>query len=307
MRENQILGVLDGGGAVSSWDIMLQLYPDIDKRLRRAADNNVRLHLKQLSDEGRIKTYAGKPRRAKAASAVTKDVEHARQRDLLIKQAKKYETERRRNEIRMQENPPSAEWKEPPRYELVGTAADASRWLARPIVLRLLSRITWRECSLSVRLRAVARLIPGSFQAQVSRPMWFALALNADTFSSPRAKLLGVIAGALLIAFVTRIFQTVGGNRVADSDRRYLLRKSLGFLGYAATVVMLVAVFRNDLGGLSVTIGVAGAGVAFALQEVIASFAGWFAISLASFYRPGVSRAAWGDQGRRDRYRNSPG
>ncbi len=117
--------------------------------------------------------------------------------------------------------------------------------------------------------------------------MWFALALNADTFSSPWAKLLGVIAGALLIAFVTRIFQTVGGNRVADSDRRYLLRKSLGFLGYAATVVMLVAVFRNDLGGLSVTIGVAGAGVAFALQEVIASFAGWFAISLASFYRPG--------------------
>ncbi len=127
MRENQILGVLDGGGAVSSWDIMLQLYPDIDKRLRRAADNNVRSHLKQLSDEGRIKTYAGKPRRAKAASAVTKDVEHARQRDLVIKQAKKYETERRRNEIRMQENPPSAEWKEPPRYELVGTAADASR------------------------------------------------------------------------------------------------------------------------------------------------------------------------------------
>ena len=42
MRESQILGDLDGGGAISSWDIMLLLYPDIDKRLRRAADNNVR-------------------------------------------------------------------------------------------------------------------------------------------------------------------------------------------------------------------------------------------------------------------------
>ncbi|MGE3077030.1 MAG: MBL fold metallo-hydrolase [Dehalococcoidia bacterium] len=127
MRENQILEVLEGGGAVSSWDIMLQLYPDIDKRLRRAADNNVRSHLKQLSDEGRIKMYPGKPRRAKAASAVAKDVEHARARDLVIKQAKKYETEKRRNEIRMQENPPTAEWKEPPRYELMGTASDATR------------------------------------------------------------------------------------------------------------------------------------------------------------------------------------
>lgn len=127
MREEQILGALDGGGAISSWDIMLQLYPDVDKRLRRAADNNVRSHLTQLADEGRIKVYPGKPRRSKPASEGSKDVEHARQRDLVIKQAKKYESERRRDEIRMQENPPTAEWTEPPRYELAGTKADARR------------------------------------------------------------------------------------------------------------------------------------------------------------------------------------
>ncbi|MBK7726236.1 MAG: MBL fold metallo-hydrolase [Dehalococcoidia bacterium] len=108
MRENQILKVLEGGG-------------------RRAADSNVRSHLKQLADDGRIKVYEGKPRRARPAAARERDVEHVRQRDLVIKQAKKFETEKRRNEIRMQENPPSAEWKEPPRYELSGTAADASR------------------------------------------------------------------------------------------------------------------------------------------------------------------------------------
>ena len=127
MRERQILGVLEGGGAISSWDIMLQLYPDIDTRLRRAADNNVRSHLKQLTDEGRIKVYPGKPRRPRRASAVQRDVEHARQRDLVIKQAKKLESERRRAEIRMQENPPTGEWAEPPRFELVGTANDAAR------------------------------------------------------------------------------------------------------------------------------------------------------------------------------------
>ena len=102
MRENQILKVLEGGGAVSSWDIMLQLYPDIDKRLRRAADNNVRSHLKQLEDEGRVITHPGKPKRGKPAGQRQKDVEHVRQRDLIIKQAKKFETEMRRAEIRAQ-------------------------------------------------------------------------------------------------------------------------------------------------------------------------------------------------------------
>jgi len=117
MREQQILNVLEGGGAISSWDIMLQLYPDIDKRLRRAADNNVRSHLRQLEDEGRLKVYAGKPRRPSAAKQARQE-EHVRMRAQVIKQAKKYEDEQRRAEIRAQENPPGAEWIEPPRYEL---------------------------------------------------------------------------------------------------------------------------------------------------------------------------------------------
>ena len=49
----------------------------------------------------------------------------------------------------------------------------------------------------------------------------------------------------------------------------------------------MTIVFSDKLGGLTVALGVAGAGIAFALQEVIASFAGWFAISFAKFYKPG--------------------
>lgn len=113
------------------------------------------------------------------------------------------------------------------------------------------------------------------------------MSLDRDLFDSPWAKLVGAFAGALLIAFVVRIIQAIGGGRIDDSDRRYRARKSVTFIGYAATLVMVVTIFRNNLGGLSVTIGVAGAGVAFALQEVIASFAGWFALTFASFYRPG--------------------
>ena len=102
---------------------MLKLYPDVDKRLRRAADNNVRAHLRQLEDEGRLKVYAGKPRHPNTARA-TRDVEHAKFRQEIIKKAKKFEAEQRRAEIRAQENPPSAEWATAPRYELAGPARD---------------------------------------------------------------------------------------------------------------------------------------------------------------------------------------
>jgi endoribonuclease LACTB2 len=117
MREQQIIGAMKEGGALSSWEIMLKLYPEIDKRLRRAADNNVRSHLKQLEDEGRLKTHAGKPRRPSHTRQARQE-EHVKQRTAAIKQAKKFEAELRREEIRAQENPPASEWLEPPRFEL---------------------------------------------------------------------------------------------------------------------------------------------------------------------------------------------
>jgi len=123
MRERQIMGVLEKRGAVTSWDIMMELYPEIDKRLRRAADNNVRSHLAQLEQEGRLKVHPGK-RRSPNAARQQKDVEHAKYRREIIKKARKFEAEERRAEIRAQENPPTAEWRQAPRYELVGTAKE---------------------------------------------------------------------------------------------------------------------------------------------------------------------------------------
>ncbi|MGI8925348.1 MAG: MBL fold metallo-hydrolase [Tepidiformaceae bacterium] len=117
MRERQVLAALEGRGARTSWEIMLALYPDIDRRLRRAADNNVRAHLEQLQVEGMLAVHPGKPRRQAAAKAA-RDVEHARHRQAVITQARKYEAEQSRAEVRAQENPPTGDWIEPPRYEL---------------------------------------------------------------------------------------------------------------------------------------------------------------------------------------------
>ena len=117
LRERQVLAVLRDEGPLSSWEIMLRLYPEINTRLRRAADNNVRSHLAQLEAEGRLQVHAGKPGRPSAAKQ-RRGVEHARERQLVLRRAKKLEAAQRRAEVRTQENPPASEWLEPPRYEL---------------------------------------------------------------------------------------------------------------------------------------------------------------------------------------------
>jgi len=75
--------------------------------------------------------------------------------------------------------------------------------------------------------------------------------------------------------------------RVADMDRRYKLRKALQVLGFAAMALPVAVIYRARLGGLNLVLGFAGAGFAFALQEVIASLAGWAAITAGGFYEVG--------------------
>lgn len=119
MRERQILDALADGEAHTSWEIMLTMYPDIDPRLRRAADGNVQTHLRKLEREGRLATYAGTPKVPSAEERATQE-EHAREREEIKQKAKEIEAEERRAALFAQENPPSAEWEEMPRYELVG-------------------------------------------------------------------------------------------------------------------------------------------------------------------------------------------
>jgi small-conductance mechanosensitive channel len=94
---------------------------------------------------------------------------------------------------------------------------------------------------------------------------------------------LGIAAVFALVRFVQRSL----GQHISDVDTRYRARKFVGFLGYAAVVVVLATVYSDRLGGFTVAFGVAGAGIAFALQEVIASVAGWVAVSVGNFYAPG--------------------
>lgn len=100
-------------------------------------------------------------------------------------------------------------------------------------------------------------------------------------------KFLIAIIGLLIVIAVSRFFRNSITRYVKGVDTRYRLRKFINFASYILIVLLLSVVFSDRLGNLTVAMGVAGAGIAFALQEVIASFAGWFAITFAGFYVPG--------------------
>ncbi len=116
-REAQILAALERGRPRTSWEIMLALYPDVDSRLRRAADGNVRAHLRQLEAEGRVRVHAGRPRRPPGPAARARAGARERERQRVIRRARRLEAAASRAAVRAQENPPEGEWIEPPRYE----------------------------------------------------------------------------------------------------------------------------------------------------------------------------------------------
>jgi hypothetical protein len=115
-RERQIVAALASGETLTSWQIMERLYTDIDSRLRRAADGNVRSHLRKLEREGRLKTYEGVRKEPSAEAAATAQAEEYERVETLRK-ADEIRAGMRRRALFLQENPPSDEWLEPPRYE----------------------------------------------------------------------------------------------------------------------------------------------------------------------------------------------
>jgi small-conductance mechanosensitive channel len=95
------------------------------------------------------------------------------------------------------------------------------------------------------------------------------------------------LVAVVVIIILVRLIKNYAFRLIKDSNSRYRARKLLVLIGYVAGIVTVASIFSSKLGGLTIAFGVAGAGIAFALQEVIASVAGWLAISAGNFYKPG--------------------
>ncbi|MCC6590214.1 MAG: mechanosensitive ion channel [Bryobacterales bacterium] len=110
---------------------------------------------------------------------------------------------------------------------------------------------------------------------------------NEWLFNPTVGKLVAASVALTIVFAIVRLAQRSVGKYIDDVDTRYRVRKFISFLGYASAAIAIATVYSDRLGGFTVAFGVAGAGIAFALQEVIASVAGWVAVSLGSFYSPG--------------------
>jgi hypothetical protein len=105
---------------------------------------------------------------------------------------------------------------------------------------------------------------------------------------SPLVANIGYPVFATIVALILiRALQTLASRSIKDTSARYRVRKFIAFFGYVVLALLLLAVFSARMAQFTVIFGVAGAGIAFALQEVIASIAGCIAISFGGFHRPG--------------------
>jgi small-conductance mechanosensitive channel len=96
-----------------------------------------------------------------------------------------------------------------------------------------------------------------------------------------------VIGITLCILGITYIIRSKIAVRVTNIARRYLLRKLAYGIAIFLILLTLIFAYTESLASIAVVLGVVGAGVAFALQEVIVSVAGWLAVIFGGFYSVG--------------------
>lgn len=106
-------------------------------------------------------------------------------------------------------------------------------------------------------------------------------------FNPTVGKIVAIFIGIVIIWIIVKSIQRNFLAKIKDNDNRYRAKKFIGFIGFILTIILISIVYSDKLGGLTFAFGVAGAGIAFALQEVIASFAGWLAIMFGGFYKTG--------------------
>jgi small-conductance mechanosensitive channel len=98
---------------------------------------------------------------------------------------------------------------------------------------------------------------------------------------------LWTLAGLIVAVVVIRLAQASINRYISDPDMRYRARKAASTGGWLLLVIYVLLLFSDSLGQVAVALGVASAGIAFALQEVIVSLAGWIAISFGHFFSVG--------------------
>src|ERR1700678_2939417 len=100
-------------------------------------------------------------------------------------------------------------------------------------------------------------------------------------------KCIAAVVGIVFIHATFHVLEQTLPRRFGRADARYKVRKFVVFSGYLSILLFLAILFEDRLGRLSFAIGVVGAGVAVALQDVVGSIAGAFSIGFSKLYAVG--------------------
>lgn len=109
---------------------------------------------------------------------------------------------------------------------------------------------------------------------------------NEITNNPTLSRILYVVLGLVFVVLLVQIIKKSLGKRI-KADNWYKTKKIVNAVGYILFTIIVLSIYSDQLGNVAVALGVASAGIAFALQEVIGSMAGWIAIMVSDFYRPG--------------------
>src|ERR1700761_4079041 len=125
----------------------------------------------------------------------------------------------------------------------------------------------------------------GHFRSKVrSRMKWIAQSALALPVAG---KFVCAVLGIILIHVISRLLERRLPNHFHERDMRYRARKAIVFASYLIGLGFIAVLFADRLQQVSFALGVAGAGLVVALQDVVASMAGWFAIGWTNLYRVG--------------------
>ncbi len=100
-------------------------------------------------------------------------------------------------------------------------------------------------------------------------------------------KIVASLIGLICIVIVVQLLHRAVTHRIQQTGTRHRVRKAINFAGYLAGFLLIAYIVAEEKSHLTIAVGVATAAVAFSLQEVIASVAGWVEISFARFYQVG--------------------
>lgn len=96
-----------------------------------------------------------------------------------------------------------------------------------------------------------------------------------------------ILVALLVVVILSHFLKKLIETQVKDSSLRYKSKKLIGVFAFIVFTFFISIAFYDKLGKLTIIFGLTGAGVAFALQDVLISFAAWLSITFNNIFKTG--------------------